>query len=154
MSKKDNLPQLRNPMGEIMMGNMPGLPDIIKNAMPVELPRASFQQNSFSLFFGNVKRNQLVKATKAEADIARYSKEAVCNKLETIHAIVTFSGRIADTLGQYEHSKTMRGLEIREKEADIYIKTAQAQLIGYEVKLAELDFDIRLKQHKKMEEED
>ena len=153
MSKKDNYPELVNPMGDMMMGNMPGLPDIIKNAMPVELPRASFQQNSVSLFFGNIKRNQLVKATKAEADIAMYSRQAVQEKLETIHLIVSFSARMADTLGQYEHNKTMRNFEVQEKQADIYMKQAQAQQAGFEAKLSELDFNIRMKQYQKMEED-
>lgn len=149
-----NKTELYNPMQDLMQGNMPGLPQIIQNSMPVELPRASFQQNSVGLFFGNIKRNQLVKATKAEAEIARYSKESVQDKLETIHSIVTFSARTADTLGMYEHGKTMRALEVREKEADIYIKNAQAQQIGFEVKLSELDYNMRLKQYKKMEEEE
>ena len=148
-----NMPELHNPMISLMQGNMPGLPQIIQNSMPVELPRASFQQNSVGLFFGNIKRNQLVKATKAEAEIARYSKESVQDKLETIHSIVTFSARTADTLGMYEHGKTMRALEVREKETDIYVKNAQAQLIGFEVKLSELDYDIRLEQYKKIKEE-
>jgi hypothetical protein len=47
----------------------------------------------------------------------------------------------------------MRDLEIQEKQADIYIKNAQAQQIGFEVKLSELDYNMRLKQYKKMEEE-
>jgi hypothetical protein len=137
-----------------MQGNMPGLPQIIQNSMPVELPRASFQQNSISLFFGNIKRNQLVKATKAEAEIARYSREAVQDKLETIHSIVSFSARVADTLGQYEHNKTLRSLEVREKEADIYIKTAQAQQMGFEAKLSEIDYNIKLKQYNEMMKEE
>jgi hypothetical protein len=70
--KKDDLPALRNPLHDMISGNMPGLPDIIQNSMPVEMPRASFRQSSVGLFFGNVKRNQLVKSMKAEAEMAEY----------------------------------------------------------------------------------
>jgi len=167
MSKK-NLPHLRNPMNDLIMGNMPGLPEIIKNSMPVELPRASFQQNSVSLFFGNIKRNQLVKSVKAEAEIAEYSNRAVKAKLDTVHEIITFSSKVMDTIGVYEHNKDMRRIEFekgnaeirvlelseQEKQVDIYIKQAQAQQIGYEAKLTELDYNIRLKQYKKMAEEE
>jgi hypothetical protein len=135
------------------MDNLPELPQLFQSAMPVEIPRASFKQNSVSLFFGNVKRRQLVKATKAEAEIAEYSRQAVHSKLEMFHEIITYSARAQDTFAEYKHRETMRGLEVEEKRADIYIKNAQAQLIGYEVKLSELDLNIKLKQYKKMEED-
>jgi hypothetical protein len=47
----------------------------------------------------------------------------------------------------------MRNLEVREKQADIYIKQAQAQQMGFEAKLSELDYNIKLKQYQKMEDE-
>jgi hypothetical protein len=149
----NNSPELRNPMGDMILGNMPGLPEIIQNSMPVELPRASFKQNPLDLFFGNLKRGQLVKAGRREAELAEYSNRAVKAKLDTIHEVITFSSRVTDTLGQYEHAKTMRGLEIQEKEADIYIKNAQARQMGFEANLSELDYNIKLKQYKKMEAE-
>ena len=170
-----NMPELHNPMVNLMAGNMPGLPQIIQNSMPVELPRASFQQDSISLFFGNMKRKQLVKATKAEAEIAEFSNRAVKAKLDTIHEIVTFSGKVADTLGAYEYNKDLRRmtleeggarivllkLEAQEKEtnikameANIQQTTYQTALIAQEVEMAKLDHKIKVKQLKEILGED
>jgi hypothetical protein len=139
----NNLPQLRNPLP----------PSAIHNVIPIRVPRASFDQNSVRLFFNNVKRGQLEKATRLEAEIARNQHAAVTETLGSMFEVTIYSAKLQDTIGEYRHRDTMRGLEIQEKQYDIYIKQAQAQLIGHEVKLSELDFDVKLKQHKKMEEE-
>ena len=152
--ENNNMPELNNPMMNLMMGNMPGLPQIIQNAMPVPLPQMNYNDGPVSMIFGNFKRARLKKAKELEADIAESSNRALGAKLNAIHEIVTFSAKVADTLAQYEHNKTMRVLEAQDKQADIYIKQAQAQQIGYEAKLTELDYNVRLKQYKKMEEEE
>jgi hypothetical protein len=148
------MPELMNPMISMMQGNLPGLPQIIQNAMPVPLPRMNYNDNPVSMIFGNFKRSRLEKATDLEAKIAENSNRALVAKLNSIHEVVTFSARVADTLGEYEHNKTMRSLAVQEIQANIYIKNAQAQQIGYEAKLSELDYNMRLKQYKKMEEEE
>lgn len=159
--------ELVNPVQDLITGNMPGLPQIIQNAMPPELPRATFEQGSISLFFGNVKRKQLVKSSEAEAKLARFSREQVEDKLGTIHALVTFSAKVSDTLGFYEHEKSMRSLAVqqghatlrnleldaKEKEAKIQQLNYQTALIAQEVKLTELEVSFKMKQYKKMEEE-
>ena len=152
--ENNHMPELNNPMMNLMMGNMPGLPQIIQNAMPVPLPQMNYNDGPVSMIFGNFKRARLKKAKELEADIAESSNRALSSKLNAIHEIVTFSAKVADSLAQYEHNKTMRALEAQDKQADIYIKQAQAQQIGYEAKLTELDYNVRLKQYKKMEEED
>ena len=168
MSKNNKLPQLRNPMNDLIMGNMPGLPEIIKNSMPVELPRASYQQNSVSLFFGNIKRNQLVKSVKAEAEIAEYSRQAVSSKLGTVHEIITFSSKVADTIGAYEHNKDMRRIEFQkgdaeirlldleavEKKANIQQTQFQTALIAQEVEIAKIETQIKMKQLKEILNDD
>jgi hypothetical protein len=165
MSKNDkNLPQLRNQLGDMIMGNMPGLPEIIQNAMPVEMPRASYKQNSVGLFFGNIKRNQLVKATKAEAEMAEASNRTVKAKLDTIFQVVTFSAKIVDTLGEYEYGKDLRrknlevidarlkllNLEAQEKEANIQQTQYKTALIAQEVEMSKLDHKIKVKQMKEI----
>jgi hypothetical protein len=162
-----NLPELQSPMINMLDGNMPGLPEVIRNSMPVEMPRASFQENSFSLFFGNMKRKQLVKSMKAEAEIAEYSRQAVHSKLEMVTDLVTCSSRLADTMGVYEHNKNMRRiteeegsarvallkLEADEKKANIQQMTYQTALIAQEVEMAKVDHKIKLKQLKEILEE-
>lgn len=148
-----NLPQLVNPMNEIMMNGMPNLPQIIQGAVPKFIPPASFDQNPVSLWFGNRKVGQLAKRAELEAKIAKDTTAALKEKLDGILAVVTFSDRIADTLGEYDHRKTMRNLAVQEKQTDIYIKQAQAQQIGWEAKLSELDYNLKLKQYQKMMEE-
>ncbi len=154
--------ELINPVQDLISGNMPGLPQIISNAMPVELPQLNFNQSTIGLFFGNIKIGQLVKAKKGEAELARYSREQVEDKLAVVDKLLTFSAGVADTLHEFEHRKTMRmleaqerqsivqirQLEIQEKQADIYIKTAQAQQVGFEAKLSELDYKVRSKHYK------
>ena len=152
--KTKNKTELYNPMQDLMQGNMPGLPQIIQNAMPLPLPQMNYNDGPVSMIFGNFKRARLVKAKKLEADIAESSNRALNSKLNAIHEVVTFSARVANTLGQYEHAKTMRALEIQEKQADIYIKQAQAQQIGYEAKLTELDYKMRSKQYSEIAGDD
>ena len=162
-----NMPELHNPMINMLDGNMPGLPQIIQNSMPVEMPRASFQQNSVSLFFGNMKRKQLVKSVRAEAEIAEYSRQSVHSKLEMITDLVTCSARLADTMGVYEHNKNLRRiveeegsarvtllkLEAQEKQANIQQINYQTALIAQEVEMAKVDHKIKLKQLKEILEE-
>ena len=162
-----NMPELHNPMISMLDGNMPGLPQIIQNSVPVELPRASFQQNSFSLFFGNMKRKQLVKSVRAEAEIAEYSRQSVHSKLEMITDLVTCSARLADTMGVYEHNKSMRRiaeeegsarvallkLEADEKKANIQQTNYQTALIAQEVEIAKIETKIKAKQLNEILEE-
>lgn len=136
-------PEVLNPLHKLMLGDMPGLPQIIQNAMPVELPRANFQQDSFSLFFDNVKRGQLVKATEREAKIAENSYRSIRAKLDTIKAVVTFSSEIKESFEEFEHRKTLRVYELQEREADVFIKRAQAQQMGFDAKSAEADWEMR-----------
>ena len=168
MEKTKTETELVNPVQDLINGNMPGLPQIIQNAMPVELPRANFNQDSISLFFGNIKRRQLVTSAKAEADLARYSRQQVEDKLGSIKALVTFSFEITDKIGEFEHHKDMRRIEVqkghaelrnleldaKEKEARIQQINYQTAMIAQEVKLSELELNIKMKQFKKLEEED
>jgi hypothetical protein len=151
--ENNNLPELRNPVHDLMLGNMPGLPQIIQNAMPVIIPQMQYNQNPVGMIFGNFKRKRIAKAYEFEAQIAEAAARRTRSNVQAITDVVTCSGGIADALGEYEHRKTMRSLEIREKESDIYIKNAQAQQIGFEAKLSELDYDIKFIQAKKMKEE-
>ena len=50
-----NMPELYNPMISLMQGNMPGLPSVIENAMPIPLPRMNYNDNPVSMIFGNFK---------------------------------------------------------------------------------------------------
>ena len=150
--KDKNLPELVNPMNDIMMHGLPGLPQLIGNAMPVVIPQMEYDQNPVGMIFGNFKRKRIAKAYELEAHIAESSYRRVKATADITHELIALSGRVADTLGEYEHKKTMRSLEVQEKQADIYIKQAQAQLIGYEAKSAELDHNIKLKEYKKMDE--
>jgi hypothetical protein len=147
---KKNEPEYINPMQAMMRDGMPGLPNIIQNAMPVLLPQMDYNQNPISMIFGNYKRSKLSKAKAIEAEIAENSNKALTFKLNSIHDVITFSARVTNTLGEFEHRKTMRSLEIQEKNADIYMKNAQAQQMGFEAKLSELDYNIKLKQYQKM----
>ena len=149
----DNLPELKNPMQDIMQNGMPGLPNIIQSAFPVPMPQMRYEQNSVGMCFGNFKRKRIEKASEMERRIAENSLAVVKAKFETIHEVVTFSAKVADTLGEYDHRKTMRALEVQEKNVEIYIKQAQAQQIGWEAKLSELDYNLKLKQYEKVMEE-
>jgi hypothetical protein len=168
---KDNkLPTIVNPMNQLMlngMSGMPGLPDIIAKAMPVHMPQANFNQNFISLGFGNFKRKQIAKASDMEAQISRNSLETVKNNLEAMHTVLTFSARYMDTMHEYEHRHHMRGLleerctleneglvlENKKKEAEVFKIQAEASIAGWEAKLSEMDYETRAMQVKKMREE-
>lgn len=148
---KNNEPEYINPMQVVMQDGMPQLPSIVNNAMPTALPRMNFDDGVISMVFGTYKRRKMEESTALEAKIAGNCRDAVNAKLDAISRLMTFSTEIADKLGEFEHRKTMRSLEIQEKNAEIYMKNAQAQLMGYEAKQSELDYNIKLKQYQKME---
>lgn len=150
--KNKNLPELINPMNDIMLHGLPGLPQLIGNAMPVVIPQMNYNQNPVGMIFGNFKRKRIAKAYELEAHIAESSYKRVKATADITHELIALSGRVADTLGEYEHKKTMRSLEVQEKSADIYIKTAQARQMGFEANLSELDYNMKLKQYQKMNE--
>lgn len=151
--------ELINPVHDLINGNMHGLPQIIQNSMPTELPQLTFDQSTISLFFGNMKIKQLTKAKKGEAELARYTREQVLDKLTVIDALVTFSGGVADKLGAFEHNKDMRRIEVqkgyaelknlelaaKEKEANIQQINYQTALIAQEVEAVKLDNKIKFK---------
>jgi hypothetical protein len=150
MSDK-NLP---NPIQKVMMDGLPELPNIIENAMPITQPQMQYRQNPISMIFGNFKRGQLEKATMTEANIARNSKEALFNKLDSIGAIVTYSARISDSFNMYEHLKVMRDLEQKRMtlenkklEIETYKLHADAITADFESKMSELDYKLRLRQY-------
>lgn len=171
--KDKNLPALVNPMNNIMMNGMPNLPEIIQSAMPKFIPPARFEQNPLSLAFGNMKVGQLEKRSLREANIAKNTTNALVAKLDAIHAVVTFSARIADSLGEYEHKKNMRSLleerctlenrQISLQNAKLetennnlgiegYKLQAEATMVGWEAKMSELEYNIKMKQLREMEE--
>ena len=141
-------------MQELIMGNMPGLPQIIQNSMPMEMPRANYRQSTVGLFFGNVKRNQLVKSIEAEAKIAEQSKLAVQSKLDTIHSIVTFGPRVMDTIEQFGHLSNVRKLAERNMELGNTKLELEIYNLQMETKMSELDLNVRERQYNKMREEE
>jgi hypothetical protein len=158
--KENKLPTLINPMNDIMMNGMPNLPQILQGAMPKFIPPASFDQNPISLAFGNMKVGQLEKRAEREDNIARKTTNALIAKLDGMHAVMTFSDRIADSMDEYAHKKTVRRLFERnielannKLEMETYKLQAEATIAGWEAKHSELDYNIKLKQSQKMEAE-
>lgn len=143
-----------NPLHPMMMGNMPGLPEIIQSAMPVFIPQMTYDQNPVGMIFGNFKRKRIEKSTETEAKIAENTYRTLVAKLSSVKEIVTYTARIELQFAEYKHAKTMFELEEEEKKMDIYMKQSQATQAGFEAKLSELDFKTREKQFNKMMEEE
>lgn len=147
---QNNMPELNNPMMNLMLGNMPGLPDVIQNAMPYELPRPNFNQNPLSLILTGWKIRKLDEMQERTARIAENAHRAVKAKFDTILEVITYSAKTNDAISQYKHNETMRTLEVQEKQAQIYLLKAQAQSAGYEAKQSELDYNVKFEQMKEM----
>jgi hypothetical protein len=140
----DNLPEKKttypvNPIQNILMG-MPGLPEIIQNAVPAPLPPLEYDTTPWGMIGANWKRKQIEKATERERNIAQNARDAALAKLEATHAIITFSSRVTDTLRGYEHTQNMRRYEEREAEEKIKLlelegkkMEAETTKLGYEV---------------------
>jgi hypothetical protein len=148
----DNMPQVMGPMS-----NFPELPKLFQNAMPIEIPRASFSDGHWSLFLGNIKRGQIEKATDREAKIAENQLRSVNAKQEALFLAITFGPKVENFFAETKHNTIIRELEVQERQADVYMKQAQAQQAGFEAKAAEADWEMReiqmKKMKKKMEEE-
>lgn len=147
---ENKMPELKNPMMNIMMNGFSGMPQVIEKSMPVATPQLKYNSGPIKMFVHNYKVERIAKASENERKIAENSLATVKAKFEAIHEVLTFSAKVADTLGDYEHRKTMRAMEIQEKQSDIYIKQAQAQVVGYEAKLAELDYNMKIEQYNEM----
>lgn len=150
---KENKPEYINPMQAMMQDGMPQLPNIINNAMPIALPRMNFDDGIISMVFGTYKRRKMEESTALEAKIAQNCRDAVFAKFDTISRVLTYSAETADKLAEFEHRKTMRGLEVQVRQADVYFKTAQAQQAGHEAELSRIDLEIKSIQFNKMKEE-
>jgi hypothetical protein len=151
--KMNNFSMALNPMNQMMMGGMPGLPDIFRDAFPKNIPPLPHNVGFIGrkLYKGKVRDLVAIKeleAAGAEADFGKFQSNA-----GKITEAVMFGPKIINMHEELEHGKTMRALEQREKIADIFIKEAQAQMMGYEAKSAEVDYNIRQRQYKKMEED-
>lgn len=144
--QNNNMPELHNPMMDLMSGNMPGLPGIIQNAMPTTLPRMNFNDNVISMVFGTYKRRKMAEATGFEKQIAENCRDSVKAKFEAIFEVVIFNEKFKDAMGEYEYKKIMRDLAIQKEQAQVYLLQAQAQTAGFEAKRSELDYNIILKQ--------
>lgn len=138
-----------NPIQNMLM-TMPALPDIIRGAMPVPMRQMEYDDNPIGMIFSNFKKARIEKSTALDASIAANADRALQSKMNAINTIITFSAKIDCELAEYQHKKTMFGLEAEEKKMDIYIKQSQATQAGFEAKLSELDFKIREAQFKKM----
>jgi len=166
MNKKMNN-QMPNPMYPIMnngMRGIPGLPQIIENSLPIPLPRMTYDQNPISMIFGNFKRKRMETAMEVEARMAEHSGKAVTAKLDTIQAIITFSARVQDSFGEYEHRKELREqavqqeikrlnlmeLEAQEKQANIQLIQYKTAVIAEEVEMYKLENQIKRKQLQQM----
>lgn len=162
---KDNyLPELHKPMMDLTTGNNAGLPALVNKLFPATTKKVTPNDGAISLVLDSWKIKKVAECAEGEKRIAQANRDALVAVLDGFHAFVTSSARIADTLMDFEHKKNMRfiefdkgkaelellKLEAKEKEADIYIKQAQAQQAGYEAKLTELDYNVRLKQYKEM----
>jgi hypothetical protein len=153
MKKMNNFSMVLNPMNRMMMGGMPGLPDIFRDAFPQNIPPLPHNVGFIGRKLHKVKVRDIVEIKQLEAAGAQADAQRFSSNLAKITEAVMFGPKIINMHEELQHGKSMRALEQREKIADIFIKEAQAQQIGYEVKLSELDYNIRLKQFKKMEED-
>lgn len=148
MKKNQMMPQPFNPSQHI--GGLPASPDFINNLIPVNTPPMRYEQDPISMIFGNYKRKKLAEATETEARIAQNSRDALLAKLEAMHAFVTMSSRIADSIDAYEHSRVTRKLDRERREIENYKLHAEAKTADYESKMSEIDYKIRLKQYNEM----
>jgi hypothetical protein len=155
-------------------GNVPGLPAMIKDSMPPDMPRPNFKDGPISLFFGNVSRKQVATAVKLEAEIAEDSRKIVQAKLDSYHDFLTFSARTQNTFRTYDHMEFMRQVEKeqsglrtrnmelqnenlelqnRKMEMETHKLQAEAMSAGWNAKEDEMNFKMREIQFNKMLEE-
>lgn len=170
-----NLPELQNPMINMMDGGFPGAPQLIQNLRPLDLPRPSFDQNPVGLFLGNIKIRQIEKMAGRKANIDEATNRSIQANLDSYKRFFTFTGEVYDTLRQYEHNNEMRKIEvqtgharlelikqeieekktnIKEKEANIQQINYQTALIAQDVEMAKLEHKMKLKQVREILGED
>ena len=148
--KTNNLP-MNNPMNNMIQGGMPGLPDIFSDAFPLNLPSIPYDSGFFKRKLHKGKIKDLIEIKQLEAAGAEADAKKFSSNLQKIGEALTFGPKIKDAFEEFEHKSIMRELEEREKQADIYVKEAQARQMGFEAQLSELEYNNRLKQNKKME---
>lgn len=147
---QNNMPELNHPIISLMNGNATGVPALVNKLFPSTKNKVTPQDFALTLPLKVWKIKKVADYAENEERAARANYGTIKAVQDGMHDYVTSSARIADSLGEYEHRKTMRALEVQEKQAQIYLLQAQANTAGYEAKQSELDYDVKLKQMKEM----
>jgi len=166
MSDK-KLPVPKNPINDIMKSGLPNLPDILRDAVPIDTPQPDYNNGIIGNWWGNKKLEQLVAATEHQADIEENRNRTLRARLVSMRQVITYSATIEDQFGEYRFKRDMRKealkqaelttrkmeLENNRLEISLYKDQAEASSATSESKIAELDSKIREIQFNKMMKE-
>lgn len=125
---------------------MPFVPEILINAMPAPMPQMQFNHGIVRNFFHNVKVNQMVKATEAEAMIAGNKQQYVASSLQMVEDITTFSARLQLRFKQIKHEEEMMKIAKDTADAQLVEQQLKNMLLKNEVELSEIEKKIKLKE--------
>jgi len=146
MKMMNNLPVL-HPMNQMMMGGLPGFPDIFRDVFPQNMPSLPFETGFFGRKFHKWKVMDLVEIKKMEAEGAAADAAKFTANMSKITEAVLFGPRIMNMHSQIKHEQTMREMLERKAEAEVTKIQYETAILANEAKLGDLEVKAKEKQY-------
>jgi hypothetical protein len=138
---------------QVIQPQMPMLPELFQNAMPVPIPQMQYESGFLADWAHNWKLARIAKASGREADISEHKCRMTKANLDTMKALMTFSASVQMEFKRFEHEvkcqeHAVRVMSLEEKkiEAEVISVQLKNQLLHGEVQLNEVELKIKMKQ--------
>jgi len=151
MKKKmmNNFPVV-HPMNQMIVGGLPGLPDIFRDAFPKNLPSLSFEAGFIRRKLHKGKIRDLVEIKKMEAEGAAADAAKFTANLTKITEAIMFGPKIINMHNEIKHEQTMRELLEKKAQAEVAKIQYETAILANEAKLGDLEVMAKEKQYRRI----
>lgn len=140
-----------------VMPMMPMLPDILANAMPVQVPQMEWSSGAVQDFFHNWKLKRIERSSEREANIAVSKTRLVKTTLDMMKSIMTFGAETQLAFKNYEHQAKMMESEqitaaLRNQyfQSEIQLKQVHVQIANAELEKLTMENNVAKKNMEKL----
>lgn len=143
---------------EIMPNVMfPMMPEIVAEAMPISIPELGYDAGLIGGLVHGFKTRRLVKDAERQSEIAKSKNGMLSAKLDSMFQVMTFSTKVNGVFEEAkhankrrEHESKMWDFEEQQSQAGLMEQQLKNMLLKNEVKLSELEFDIKNKEYRRL----
>ena len=146
--RMDEFPMV-HPMNQVV-SQIPGLPDIFKDAFPQNLPSLSYEAGFIRRTLHKWKIEDLVEIKRLEAEGAQADAAKFSANLGKITEAIMFGPKIMNLHHQIKHEQTMRDLLEKKAQAEVAKIQYETAILANEAKLGELEVKAKEKQYSRI----